>query len=213
MTNSKARRIRVCACFEGRRASIRRDGAAPPERTVHCNSCKAAKIAWRSLGSRMPCETSDRMPSLSPAAAIASAWAWVKVPSATRDRIKARASSGVRFGAVPGCGSGSGSGSGCGTGSLSGFAFFSLADPLSGLAVFSSLAFFSGSGSGSSVPWVHQAWTGGRFSRGRHRGRFHGGSGAEATMSSSASRSLRWTSRRAATTARDARVEDALQDE
>ena len=89
------------------------------------------------------------MSSLSPAAAIASAWAWVKVPSATRDRIKARASSGVRFGAVPGCGSGSGSGSGCGTGSLSGFAFFSLADPLSGLAVFSSLAFFSGSGSGS----------------------------------------------------------------
>ncbi|NDA12323.1 MAG: DUF91 domain-containing protein, partial [Actinobacteria bacterium] len=80
------------------------------------------------------CETSDRMPSRSPAAAIASAWAWVKVPSATRDRIKARASSGVRFGAVPGCGSGSGSGSG--TGSLSGFDFFSFEDPLSGLAVF-----------------------------------------------------------------------------
>ena len=115
------------------------------------------------------------------------------VPSATRERKKARASSGVRFGAVPGCGSGSGSGSG----SLSGFRFFSFADPLSGLAVFSALAVLSGSrsvvGSGSVELPVGSSGVdcvAAPSGEGAGVGSMEG-YGAEATMSSWASCSLR----------------------
>ena len=66
--------------------------------SLRWTSRRAATTARRSLGSRMPCETSDRMPSRSPASASASAWAWVKVPSATSKRRKALASSVARSG-------------------------------------------------------------------------------------------------------------------